>query len=36
VGDFYAPKAQVLAWFQAFKSAEVNRVAGYKKPGIIQ
>ncbi|MDH1180091.1 ParB/RepB/Spo0J family partition protein [Achromobacter mucicolens] len=30
----HVPKAQTLAWFQAFKPAEVNRVAGYKKPNL--
>lgn len=32
----HVPKAQALAWFQAFKPAEVNRVAGYKKPDMAR
>lgn len=32
----HVPKAQALAWFQAFKPAEVNRVAGYKKPDMVR
>ena len=30
------PKAQALAWFQAHKPAELNRVAGYKKPDLAR
>lgn len=32
----HVPEAQALAWFQAFKPAEVNRVAGYKKPDMAR
>lgn len=32
----HVSKAQALAWFQAFRPAEVSRVAGYKKPDLIR
>ena len=32
----HVPKAQTLAWFQAFKTTEVNRVARYKKPDMAR
>lgn len=32
----HVPKAQALAWFQANKPAELNRVAGYKKPDLAR
>jgi len=32
----HVPKAQALAWFQAHKPAELNRVAGYKKPDLAR
>ncbi|VGO08734.1 putative plasmid stabilization protein [plant metagenome] len=32
----HVPKAQALAWFRAHKSAELIRMAGYKKPDLAR